>query len=162
MKNKDSTQEWYIIVSFIVVIMIITLFIRIPLPSGGYFNFGDVAVVFAGLLLGKLGGFIAGGIGSALADILGGFAIFSPLTFLAKGIEGLLSGFAKGKYGFFYWIFPLFGVISMVIIYFVGEIFMPSIRLEGALLELLPNSIQAIGGYIGGKVLFEIYNRVAD
>jgi len=159
--NK-SNQKWYITVSFVVVIMIITMFIRIPLPSGGYFNFGDVAIVFAGLLLGRKGGFLAGGIGSALADILGGFAIFSPLTFVAKGIEGLLSGFAKGKKGVLSWLFPLFGVLFMVLIYFVGEIFMPSIKLEGALLEIFPNLIQAAGGLIGGKLLFEIYNRVAD
>ena len=37
-----------------VVVALITLFIRIPLPSRGYFNFGDVAVVFSGLVLGSL------------------------------------------------------------------------------------------------------------
>ena len=158
MKN----QQWYVTVSFIVVIMIITMFIRIPLPSGGYFNFGDVAVVFAGLLLGKTGGLIAGGVGSALADILGGFAVFSPLTFVAKGAEGILSGYAKNKKGLTSWIFPLIGVLLMVLIYFIGESLMPSIKFEGAILELIPNLIQAIGGLVGGKILFEIYNRVAD
>jgi len=163
MKNNNvSKPKWYTIVSFTVVILIITMFVRIPLPSGGYFNFGDVAVVFAALMLGKWSGAIAGGIGSALADILGGFAVFSPLTFFAKGFEGLLSGMAKGKKGFVFWILPALGVLSMVLIYFIGEIFMPAIKFEGAVLELVPNLIQAVGGYIGGKFLFEIYNRVAD
>jgi len=59
------------------VVVLTTLFIRVPLPSRGYFNFGDVAVIFSGLVLGALGGrhgFVwgaaAGGVGSALADII--------------------------------------------------------------------------------------------
>lgn len=163
MENKDSKPiKWYTIVSFTVVVLVITMFVRIPLPSGGYFNFGDVAVVFAGLMLGRFGGAIVGGVGSALADILGGFAIFSPLTLLAKGLEGLFSGFAKNKTGVVFWILPGIGVLSMVAVYFVGEIFMPSIKLQGAILELLPNTIQAVGGYAGGVLLFKIYSRVAD
>ncbi|MCP4553185.1 MAG: ECF transporter S component [Bacteroidetes bacterium] len=161
-KNNVPKHKWYIIVGSTVVIMIITMFVRIPLPSSGYFNFGDVAVVFTGLMLGKWGGAIAGGLGSALADILGGFVLFSPLTFFAKGIEGLLSGMANGKKGLVFWLLPAFGVLSMVAIYFVGEIFMPSIKLEGAVLELIPNLIQATGGYIGGRFLYEIYNSVSD
>ena len=39
-----------------VVVALMTLFVRIPLPSRGYFNFGDVAVVFSGLVLGQLAG----------------------------------------------------------------------------------------------------------
>ncbi len=161
MENKKTTK-WYTVVSFTVVVLVITMFVRIPLPSGGYFNFGDVAVVFASLMLGKFGGAIVGGVGSALADILGGFAIFSPLTLLAKGFEGLFSGFSKNKKGLVFWVFPAVGGLSMVAIYFVGEVFMPSIKLQGAILELLPNTIQAIGGYIGGILLFKIYSRVSD
>lgn len=160
--KKSIPIKWYTVVSFTVVVIVITMFVRIPLPSGGYFNFGDVVVVFAGLMLGKFGGAIVGGIGSAFADILGGFAIFSPLTLFAKGFEGFLSGFAKNKKGLIFWILPGIAVISMVGIYFVGEIFMPAIKLQGAILEILPNSIQAVGGYIGGVLLFKIYSRVAD
>ena len=45
-------------VALTVVVALITLFIRIPLPSRGYFNFGDVAVVFSGLVLGSLAGML--------------------------------------------------------------------------------------------------------
>lgn len=153
--------KWYSLVGFSVIVTVTTMFIRLPLPSTGYFNFGDVAVVFAGLMLGRWGGLIAGGVGSAAADILLGYAVFSPLTLLAKGTEGLLSGFAKGKKGFVYWVLPALGTLSMVAIYFIGECFMPQIKFAGAVAELIPNLIQATGGYIGGKLLFEIYNRIA-
>lgn len=154
--------KWHTLVGFLVVVLLTTMFIRIPLPSTGYFTFGDVAVVFSGLMLGRWGGAIAGGLGSALADILGGFAVFSPLTLLAKGTEGLLSGFSKNKKGFMYWLFPALGCLSMVVIYFIGEIFMPQIKIAGAIAELPANLVQASGGYIGGKLLFEIYKRVTE
>ncbi|MCX6220151.1 MAG: ECF transporter S component [Bacteroidia bacterium] len=153
--------KWYKLVGFTVIVTVVTMFVRLPLPSTGYFTFGDVAVVFAGLILGKGGGLIAGGIGSAAADILLGYAVFSPLTVLAKGAEGILSGFAKGKTGIIYWVLPALGTLSMVAIYFGGECLMPQVKFAGAIAELIPNLIQAAGGYIGGKLLFEIYNRIS-
>ncbi|MFO7659932.1 MAG: ECF transporter S component [Candidatus Cloacimonadaceae bacterium] len=149
-------MKWYYLVGITIAVMVITLFIRIPLPSKGYFNFGDVAVVFSGLFLGFKGGAIAGGIGSALADILGGFPLFAPLTLIAKGLEGLISGFAKDKKGFTFYLYPALGVIIMVAVYFVGELLMPQIGIGGALAELPANLIQAGGGYAGGIILSKL------
>lgn len=149
-------MKWYYFVGITVAVMVITLFIRIPLPSKGYFNFGDVAVVFAGLSLGFKGGALAAGIGSALADIIGGFPIFAPLTLLAKGLEGLFSGFAKNRTGFFFFLFPAIGVLLMVLIYFIGETFMPQIGIGGALAEIPSNLFQAAGGYFGGIILSKV------
>ncbi len=154
--------KWHSIVGMTVVVLITTIFIRVPIPSKGYFNFGDVAVVFAGLLLGRKGGFIAGACGSALADIIGGFAIFAPLTFIAKGLEGMLSGFAKDKKGLLFHVFPLLGCLCMMVVYFLGEIMMPQVTLVGAIAELLPNLTQAIGGFIGGKALYHMYMRIFE
>jgi len=92
--NQEVRMKWYYWVGLTVAVTVITYLIKIPLPSKGYFNFGDIAVVFSGLFLGWRGGAVAGGIGSALADIVGGFAVFSPLTLLAKGLEGMICGFA--------------------------------------------------------------------
>ena len=39
----------------------------------------------------RIGG-IAGGVGSALADALGGYFIWAPWTLIIKGIEGILVG----------------------------------------------------------------------
>lgn len=154
--------KWHSIVGMTVVVLITTIFIRIPIPSKGYFNFGDVAVVFAGLLLGRKGGFIAGAVGSAIADIVGGFAIFAPVTFIAKGLEGLFAGLAKNKKGFPFHLFPLVGSFCMITIYFIGETVMPQITFAGAIAELIPNLIQAIGGYIGGKALYKLYTNIFE
>ena len=48
--------------SIVALTCLTTLFIRIPLPSRGYFNVGDMAVVFGGLVLGFIFfGAVAGG-----------------------------------------------------------------------------------------------------
>ena len=154
-------------IALMVVVGLITLFIRIPLPSRGYFNFGDVAVVFSGLVLGGIvkrnrfwWGAAAGGIGSALADILGGFAMFAPITLIAKGAEGGLCAIASGKQQFARWIFLLIGGGAMVTSYFIAEALMPNIGLQGAVSELIPNLIQAGGGIAGGLLTYTAYSRI--
>lgn len=74
----------------IAIVTLATMIIRIPAPKNGYINFGDIMIFATAALLGKRTGFIAGGVGSALADILGGYIIYAPGTFIIKGIEGLI------------------------------------------------------------------------
>ncbi len=71
---------------------VFTLLVRIPTPARGYVNLSDAAITFAALAFGPWVGAIAGGIGTALADVLGGFAPFAPLSLVAHGLEGLLIG----------------------------------------------------------------------
>jgi uncharacterized membrane protein len=150
-----------------VVVALITLFVRIPLPSRGYFNVGDVAVVFSGLVLGSLSrkkpflwGAAAGGVGSALADIIGGFGMFAPITLIAKGLEGGLCALAAGRKKINRWVFILMGGTCMVATYFIAEALMPNIGLQGAVSEILPNIIQAVGGILGGLLTFKAYENI--
>ena len=163
MKNAKTA-----LTALLVVVALMTLFVRIPLPSRGYFNFGDVAVVFSGLVLGQLAqrrkflwGATAGGVGSALADIIGGFGMFAPITLVAKGLEGGLCALASGRESFARWLLLLSAGASMVATYFVAEAFMPNIGLQGAVSELVPNLIQAGGGIAGGLLTFGAYRHIA-
>ncbi|MDD4189312.1 MAG: ECF transporter S component [Eubacteriales bacterium] len=70
-----------------------TYFTRIPIPmTQGYFNIGDTIIVITAILLGPASGFLVGSIGSMAADLAAGYALFAPLTFVVKGVEGLLIG----------------------------------------------------------------------
>jgi len=156
-------------IALAVVVALITLFIRIPLPSRGYFNFGDVAVVFSGLVLGSLSpkkafwwGAGAGGLGSALADIIGGFGMFAPITLVAKGVEGGLCAMASSRSKFSRWVLLLLGGAAMVACYFIAEAIMPNIGLQGAVSEIIPNLIQAGGGITGGVLAFAAYKKIVD
>ena len=70
-----------------------TLIIRIPNPATqGYINLGDALLMTIALVFGWRFGGLAGGVGSALADALGGYFIWAPWTLVIKGIEGVLVG----------------------------------------------------------------------
>ena len=155
-------------IALLAVVCLTTLFVRIPLPTRGYFNVGDIAVIFAGLVLGSMDrksgcylAFLAGGIGAAMADVIGGFAMFAPITLMAKGLEGLVAGMAAGRNNMMqYFLLGLAGTV-MVLTYFAGELLLPSIGLQGAVAEILPNVIQAVGGIIGGRFAFAAYQKIA-
>ncbi len=74
----------------IAVTALFTYVIRIPVaPTRGYINFGDVAIFFTAILFGPITAFITGGVGTALADLLAGYAQWAPFSFLAHGLQGL-------------------------------------------------------------------------
>jgi uncharacterized membrane protein len=67
-----------------------TVMIVIPLPNG-FFNVGDVFVLLAGWFLGPLYGGVAAAVGSALADIVSGYAIYAPATAIIKGLCAVIA-----------------------------------------------------------------------
>ena len=71
---------------FMALIIVTTVFTKIPLPKG-YFNLGDVFVMLSAVFLGKYYGFLVGGIGSAMADIYLASYIYAPVTLVVKGLE---------------------------------------------------------------------------
>lgn len=63
-----------------------TMMIAIPIPAvNGYLNLGDAVVLFGAFLLGPVWGMAAGGIGTAMADMLLGYAVYAPGTLVIKG-----------------------------------------------------------------------------
>lgn len=73
------------------VIFLLTAYARIPLPAG-YLNFGDAGVFLAAMLLPSGWAALCAGVGSALADLIGGFALYAPVTFAVKGLTALAFG----------------------------------------------------------------------
>ncbi len=134
---------------------VFTMLVRIPIPATqGYVNFSDVAVYFAAITFGPWMGLIAGGIGTALADLLGGYAQFAPLTLLAHGLQGLVAGLLGrhlGRLGLILgW---AAGTLAMVGIYLLGE----GLVLTGwgpALAEAPFNLVQNIIGGVVGVALY--------
>lgn len=66
-------------------VCVATMMVKIPSPLKGYLNLGDGIVLLAGGMLSPAYGFFAAGLGSALADLFSGYAIYAPATFLIKG-----------------------------------------------------------------------------
>jgi uncharacterized membrane protein len=77
----------------IALVTVATYLIRIPVPTtSGYINAGDSMIFLASILFGPQVGLIAGGLGSALADLLAGYAQYAPITLIVKGLEGWIVG----------------------------------------------------------------------
>lgn len=72
-------------------VCVTTMVIPIPSPLGGYLNLGDGIVLLCGWLLSPAYGFLAAGIGSGLADVLAGYTLYAPVTFVIKGCMALVA-----------------------------------------------------------------------
>lgn len=74
-------------------IVLLTTLVSIPMPGGlGYINLGDAGVLLAGVLLGGGWGALCAGVASALSDILLGWGVYAPATFVIKGAVALVGG----------------------------------------------------------------------
>lgn len=75
------------------IVCLATIFLRIPIISvNGYVNLGDAFIFLFAALFGPLTAMISGGIGSAIADLIG-YPLFAPFTLFIKALEGLIAGF---------------------------------------------------------------------
>lgn len=70
-----------------------TMIIKFPSPLKGYLNIGDCIVLLCGWMLSPACGFLAAGLGSGLADVLSGYLIYAPATFIIKGLMALITGY---------------------------------------------------------------------
>ena len=67
---KSKTQKIVLASMLAALTCIATMIIKIPSPMKGYINLGDCVVLVCGWILSPFYGFLAAGIGSALADVL--------------------------------------------------------------------------------------------
>lgn len=125
-----------------------TLVIRIPVPAtSGYINLGDSLVFVSALLFGARIGGISGGVGSAMADLIGGYGQWAPFTLIIKGIEGAVVGHFSRKNSVIRSIIAvLIGGCIMISGYFVAGTFLAG--LPNALVELPGNLFQAGSGLL--------------
>jgi uncharacterized membrane protein len=79
-------------------VTVATIAIIIPVPNtGGYIHAGDSMVFLSVLVLGWRYGAMAAGLGSALADIISGYAQWAPATLVIKTLMAVLMGLAIEK-----------------------------------------------------------------
>lgn len=144
-----------------------TMSIRIPTPgTGGYIHPGDAIVILSGVVLGPVWGLLAAGIGSALADLLGGYFIYVPITFVIKGLVALVAGLIYQNIGKTkksrYTAVLLGGVADIVLVaggYFLCEFFMYG---AGAAASVPANIIQGVSGLIIAIVLYPVLIAIPD
>ena len=152
---------------FAALTFISTYIIKIPTPgTGGYIHPGDAFVILSGVFLGPLYGAAAAGIGSALADILGGYFFYAPVTFLIKGSIGLVCGIIfsgrvlKIKADRVKLILGgLFAALFVALGYFTFEVFVYG---PGAAASIPANLIQGLSGLIISNILYTPLSKLKN
>ncbi|MDC7241989.1 MAG: ECF transporter S component [Spirochaetales bacterium] len=138
-----------------------TMIIRVPVtPTRGYINLADVAIFFTAMTFGPFTALAAGGLGTALADILGGYAQWAPITFFAHGVQGLVIGLIfktsgteeKGKMVMALVISFILGTLIMAGTYFVTGGLMYGFG--AAATEIPGNILQNVAGVVLGFPLY--------
>ena len=85
----DRTKLLVMTALFAALGYVATRVLMVPSPTGGYMNLGDTVVLLGAYLLGPVYSAVAGGVGPALADLLGGYGIYVPATLVIKALMGV-------------------------------------------------------------------------
>ncbi|SHF14222.1 Uncharacterized membrane protein [Thermoanaerobacter uzonensis DSM 18761] len=138
-----------------------TMVIQIPTPATkGYINVGDSFIFLTSTLFGPTMGFVTGGIGSALADLLSGYAYWAPWTFIIKGIEGLIVGLMYKKYinEYLRVVSLVIGALWMVLGYYIAGGIMYGFKTS--LVDVPSNLVQGFASIIIGYILIRLISRL--
>lgn len=140
-----------------------TMVIQIPVPAtGGYVNLGDSIVLLCAWYIGGVYGVAAAGIGTMMADIFSGYAIYAPATFVIKACMALAAWAIyrklrshKGQY---------LGAAAAALIMMSGYLLYESLILGlgvGAFAAIPANLIQGFTGCTAGVVFSHVMEKNA-
>lgn len=114
----------------IALVFVATLLLNIKLPiaaNGGLVHLGTAMLFIISMLFGPKKGAIAGAVGMGLFDLVSGWTLWAPITFLARGLQGYIVGkiaWSGGRSGTNAGMNILAAIISipfMLVIYYIGE-----------------------------------------
>lgn len=161
--QNNTTQRIVMAALLAALTCVATMIIKIPSPLKGYLNLGDCVVLLAGWMLSPTYGFLAAGLGSALADTFSGYVTYVPATFVIKGLMALIA-----FYGFKLLHSKLGNISSRIISGIAAEVVMVAgyFIFEGflygfgpSLVNIPANVIQGIAGLIIGTILVKVFEK---
>lgn len=123
--------------------------IRIP-TAIGYINLGDPVILISSFILGPIA-FFPAAIGSALSDLLAGYAQYIIPTFIIKGLMGYVAGVSLRKFNITVLKKIIIGVIAEIIMiagYFIFEALPFMYGPEAAAGSLFFNFIQGVAAVV--------------
>ena len=152
--KKSKSVKLAVLAISIAVVTVFTKVVRIP-TGKGYLNLCDVAIAFIAYSFGPVTAAIAGGVGPAIADAVGGYPQWAVVSFIVHGLEGLLMALVM-KYLFF---LPVKNVIAglVCIVVVAGGYFVLSGAFitdwAAAVAEVPGNIVQSAVGAVFGYII---------
>lgn len=96
--NQKQVTKMVLTACFAALTFIATYIIKVPtVGTNGYVNIGDTMVLLSAWMIGGVYGGLAAGIGSALSDLIAGYGVYVPGTFVIKMLMAVVA----------YWIFKM-------------------------------------------------------
>lgn len=98
-QNQSVRQKTRSLVesSFLIALVFVaTLFINIRLPiaaNGGLVHLGSAMLFTSAIIFGPRKGAIAGAFGMGLFDLVSGWTLWAPFTFVIRGLQGWIIGY---------------------------------------------------------------------
>ena len=140
-------------------ICVLTL-VHVPAPAGGYVHPGDAMIMVAGYMLGAGPAAVAAALGSALADVISGYAVYAPATLIIKAVMGALAGVTLRRTK--RWPARVLAMIGVEAVMVLGYGLFDWVIFGGAaaLANMPFNAIQLAGGVVIGAVLLALVERI--
>ncbi len=159
----NKTKKIVMASMFAALVCVATMIIKIQLTPNGYINLGDGVIILASWALGPFYGFIASGIGSALADLLSGFVLYAPATLVVKGLMAVVAFYIMKKLSnlnnktLSVIIAAIVAEIVMILGYYIFEGFIYGFGV--ALTSMPGNAVQSVGGIVTGTLLIKVFEK---
>lgn len=160
---RTTTEKLVLASLMAALVFLATTFFKIPSPLKGYINLGDCIVLLAAWTLPPKYSFMASAVGSALADLMAGFVVYAPVTFIIKGLMAVIAYWVYNKLKnnvsnlFAYLGSGICAELLMIVGYFVFEAFLYGS--EVALINIPINGIQAAACLVLGTVIITVLNK---
>ena len=160
MNKEYSTKDIVITGLGIAIVFVSTLFIHVPNGLAGYYNLGDGFILLFASFLNPFLSFVIGGLGSALADVAGGYAYYFIFTLIIKGLEGFVISYMihKGSKKLRFLSYVI-GIILMVIGYFFAKWYLKGSVLI-AISSIPGNIMQGILSIVVAMAAYPIFKRI--
>ncbi|OAN12745.1 MULTISPECIES: ECF transporter S component [Exiguobacterium] len=100
--SSTRTRQLVITSMSIALVFVATLFINIKLPiaaNGGLVHMGTAMLFLIAILFGPRTAMIAGAVGMGLFDIVSGWTLWAPFSFVGRGLQGFIVGWIAWTYG---------------------------------------------------------------
>jgi uncharacterized membrane protein len=159
--NRKATDPRTLAVTavMIAIVFVLTRMIQVPTPVVGYIHLGDAGIFFSAFAFGPWVGAVAGGLGTALADLTSPYAQWAIFSLLIHGMQGWVAGWLSGK---------VRGVAGLLLAAAVGGVIVVVgyllagtllVGFGAALTEVPLNVVQVAGGAVVSVPLFLVVRQ---
>lgn len=143
---------------FTALVFLATYILKIP-TFNGYAHLGDAVIMAVSVAYSRRAGMLCGAFGTALADVVGGFFIWAPFSFVIHGVQGYITGLIAGRKSAKLRKVAAMAVGSIIMLVLYQIITLEMYGWAGFLTGLYGNIAQAGVGIVGGLLFASVIEK---